>query len=291
KYDDVRRMLKKFPDPNKEDVNYFYYRVYMEKGDADNAFIHLKKELDLYSHRVDLIPELIELKKLDHDEVQRYIDSILGKSPQVIDTHLYAARSFQKIGNDEQAEFYVDRELELFPENKAAFLLKHDLFNGHIPPISSTLDPTSSAYFRKTWETFKIFMKLHRDETTAAQIISFFTLLNFLPRESQGLKEIAALKETVMFAAYKKELMAYLSFMKHFRGVTTEEEEAVEKFAPVVYLSAYSTGWLAYDYFFEEARRLAAAGQYEVMFPLIEDILKYNPGDNKIFKFLDAISY
>lgn len=289
KYDDVLRMLKKFPDPNKEDVNYFYYRVYLEKGDADNAFIHLKKELDLYSHRVDLIPELIQLNKLPPDQVKHYIDGILEKSPQTIDMHLYAARSFQKIGNDEQAEFYVDRELELFPENKAAVLLKHDLFNNHIPPISSNLDPASSTYFRKTWETFKTFMKLHRDETTALQIISFFTLLNFLPRENQGLKEIAALKEAVMFAAYKKELMAYLSFLKHCRGVTTEEEEAVEKYAPVVYLSAYSTGWLAYDYFFEEARRLAAAGQYEAMFPLIENILKYNPGDGEVFKFLDTL--
>jgi tetratricopeptide (TPR) repeat protein len=293
KYDDVLRMLKKFPDPNKEDVNYFYYRVYLEKGDADNAFIHLKKELDLYSHRVDLIPELIQLKKLPPDQVQHYIDAILEKSPQAIDTHLYAARSFQKIGDDEKAEFYVDRELELFPENKAAILLKHDLFNNHIPPISSNLDPASSAYSRKTWETFKTFMKLHRDETTALQIVSFFTLLNFLPCENQGLKEIAALKEVVMFAAYKKELMAYLSFMKHYRGVTTEgveaEIEAVEKFAPVVYLSAYSTGWLAYDYFFAEAKQLSVAGHYEVMFPLIEDILKYNPGDEGIFKFLDSI--
>jgi tetratricopeptide (TPR) repeat protein len=293
KYDDVLRMLKKFPDPNKEDVNYFYYQVYLEKGDADNAFIHLKKELDLYSHRVDLIPELIQLKKLPPDQVQHYIDAILEKSPQAIDTHLYAARSFQKIGDDEKAEFYVDRELELFPENKAALLLKHDLFNNHIPSFFPNLDPASFAYFRKTWETFKTFMKLHRDETTALQIISFFTLLNFLPCESQVLKEIAALKEAVMFAVYKKELMAYLSFMKHYRGVTTVGEEAevetVEKFAPVGYLSAYSTGWLAYDYFFEEARRLADAGQYEVMFPLIEDILKYNPGDEGIFKFLDSI--
>lgn len=289
KYDDVLRILKKFPDPNKEDVNYFYYRVYLEKGEADNAFIHLKKELDLYSHRVDLIPELIELKKLGHDQVQRYIDAILEKSPQAIDAHLYAARAFQKVRDDEKAEFYVDRELELFPENKAALLLKHDLFIRHIPPISSDLDPVSSAYFRKTWEIFKTFMKLHRDETTALQIISFFTLLNFLPCEREGLKEIAALKEAVMFDAYKKELMVYISFMKHFRGVTAAEEEAVEKYASADYLSAYSTGRLAYDYFFEEAKELSGAGQYETMFPLLEDILKYNPGDEGIFKFLDSI--
>ncbi|MCX6583379.1 MAG: hypothetical protein NT166_24645 [Candidatus Aminicenantes bacterium] len=289
KYDDVLRMLKKFPDPNKEDVNYFYYRVYLEKGDADNAFNHLKKELDLYSHRVDLIPELIELNKLTPDQVQHYIDGILEKSPQAIDMHLYAARSFQKTGDDEKAEFYLDRELELFPENKAAILLKHDLFAGHIPPTSAAVDPASSVYFRKTWETFKTFMKIHRDETTAAQVISFFTALNFLPCESEGLKEIMALKEETVFASYKKEIAVYLSFMKYFRGVTTAELEAVEKYAPVVYLSAYSTGRLAYDYFFKEAQRLAAVRQYEAMFPVIEDILKYNPGDKEIFKFLDTL--
>ncbi len=289
KYDDVLRMLKKFPDPNKEDVNYFYYRVYLEKGDADNAFTHLKKELDLYSHRVDLIPELIELNKLTPDQVQHYIDSILEKSPQAIDMHLYAARSFQKTGDDEKAEFYLDRELELFPENKAAILLKHDLFAGHIPPTSATVDPASSVYFRKTWETFKIFMKIHRDETTAAQVISFFTALNFLPCESEGLKEIMALKEETVFASYKKEFAAYLSFLKYFRGVKTAELEAMGKYAPVVYLSAYSTGRLAYDYFFQEAKRLAADGKYEDMFVLIEGILKFNPGADEIFKFLDGI--
>ncbi|HLP45499.1 MAG TPA: hypothetical protein VK469_06120, partial [Candidatus Kapabacteria bacterium] len=264
KYDDVIRMLKKFPDPNKEDVNYFYYRVYLEKGDTDNAFNHLKKEVGLYSHRVDLIPELIELNKLSPAEVQRYIDGILQKSSPSIDTHLYVARAFQKIGNDEKAEFYVDRELELFPENKAAMLLKHDLFTGHMMPTAANINHTATAYFRKTWEIFKTFIKIHDDETTAMQMMSFFTAFNFLSLESEGLKEVMDLKEKTVFTSYKKEFAVYLSFIAHFRDAATlAGAETVEKYAPSVYLSAYSTGRAAYDYFFAEAKRLKAAGRYK----------------------------
>ncbi|MCP4221403.1 MAG: hypothetical protein GY765_42650, partial [bacterium] len=61
KYDDVLRMLNKFPDTNKEGINYFYYQVYRLRANRDKAFLHLKKELELFPHRLELIPQLISL--------------------------------------------------------------------------------------------------------------------------------------------------------------------------------------------------------------------------------------
>ncbi|MGE5342752.1 MAG: hypothetical protein ACM3SY_14860 [Candidatus Omnitrophota bacterium] len=285
KYDDVLRMLKKFPDQNKENVNYYYYSVYLNKGDMDRAFAHLKKELDLYSHRIDLIPKLVKLNKLSAEDVQRYLNKVLEKSTQSIDNHLIAARAILNTGDKEKAEYYVDRELELFPENKEAVRLKYELFSRRIGENPSGMD---AAYVHKAWEIFKSFMKNNRNETLAMGIIGFFAVLNFLSyrgEDAVDFNEIRELRDRVIVDSYKKEIDAYLSFMKHFHGMETEGD--ITKFDRDVYLLSYSTGNSAYDYFFDEAKRLKDEGKWDEMFEIVEDILKYNPGDEGLFNFLE----
>lgn len=281
KYDDVLRMLGKFPDKNKENINYFYYQVYLGNGETDKAFYHLKKELDLYSHRLDLIPQLITLNKLTAGETQQYIDGILGKSGQSIDTYFHVAESFRIIGDLEKAEFYVDKELSLFPENKNAVLLKWQFFPRHLPS-SVTVD-----YYEKCWEMFKTFMGINKNEKGALRIISFFSALNYVKTDKRKIDDLLVLRKKILWEPYKREIDIYLSFLKFFHALEIGEE--IEKFENEVYISTYSTGVMAYDYFFEEIEQLKEAGEWAKMFDLTEKILKYHPGDEKVFKFLDKL--
>lgn len=282
KYDDVLRMLNKIPDQNKENVNYYYYQVNLAKGNTDTAFVHLKKELDLYPHRVNLIPRLIELSKLNAEEAQQYIDKLLEKSGQSIDTYLHVAQSFLNTGNSEKAELYVDRELELFPENNSALSFKMELLLKH-DPVSRTGD-----YYVRAWEIFKAFIRINKDEKAARRILPFFTILNQIPVETERIQDIVSLRDSNIVAEYREELDIYLSYIKHFRGIDIGKE--IEMFDNDTYLTAHSTSRLFYDSLFHRVQELREAKQWEEMFALTENILKYNPGDEKIFGFLDSLN-
>ncbi len=308
KYDDVLRMLDKFPDKNRENINYFHYRVYLAKGDIDKAFYHLKRELDLFSHRFELIPNLIRLNKLKGEEAIAYIDKILERSGHSIDTYLITAKAFVGIDEIEKAEFYVNKELELFPENQNAVAFKVNLLlnrpgrEEELGQLVSRLKasqfdlPQATVYFvlgkyETSWHVFKNFIMSRMDEAAANKNIFLLSSLNYLDDESE-IPWLMEMVNRVRFEEYKREFRIYLSFLRYFRGKyngDTGEIGEIEKFDDETYISTYSTGSLAYDYFFEEVERLKGAGEWTKMFDLTEKILKYHPGDEKVFKFLDKL--
>jgi len=282
KYDDVLRMLEKFPDKNKENVNYYYYRIYLAQGDMDKAFIHLKKELELYSHRINLVPELIKLNKLNSEETQRYIDQIMEKSDQSIDLNLHVALAFKNTGDYEKAEHYVDKELDLFPENLSAVLVKYELYSRH------QLGVLEAGYYKKSWEKFRRFIEINRNNTIQGKIVPLFTALNYFKCDENEIANMAILLKHVTQTLYREELATYLSFRKYIEKIPVQVD--VEKYTPHRYLSSYSTGRLAYHLYFEQVQKHKEAEECEKMFELIEIILKYNPGDKAIFHFLEELS-
>ena len=283
KYDDVLRMLKKFPDQNKEYVNYFYYRVCLAKWDTDGAFAHLKKELDLYSHRLELIPELIRLNKLNREEAQQYIDKILEKSTPSIDMNIHVAKAFKNLGDYERFELYLDREFRLFPENKSVIPLKHETFHWRMNTLSQT---DRVEYLSQTWEMFKSFIRSCTDEQVAVQVISFFEMLNYIDVDEVELNVIENLMHKTRCASYKKEIQVFLSFEKN--QLKKEGIGEVEQYNPEDYLSAYSTRRISYLFYIERLKEMKADGKHEDMFPLAESLLKYNPGDEVIFEILQG---
>jgi tetratricopeptide (TPR) repeat protein len=281
KNDDVLRMLGKISDQNKENVNYFRYRVYLAQGNTDKAFFHLKKELELYSHRVNLIPELIQLNKLNAEEIQCYITNILDKTGQSIDGNLHVAEAFNNIGDFVKAELYTDRELDLFPENKRAILLKETLMVHHSPSVQE------AAYYRNTWRQFKNFMVLNRDERIAQKILSMFSVLNFIECSEQLIEEVSLMRERVPFYTYREELNRYLSFLNDTLSVNIDGD--IETYHPEEYLAGFSTCILSYNYFMNEVERLKTTGGWTKMFEILVQVLKYNPGDERAFNILEGL--
>lgn len=306
KYDDVLRMLNKFPDKNKEDVNYYYYRVYNARGETDKAFLHLKKELELYSHRIDLIPSLIRMKKMSREENHAYIDKILEKSGQGIDVYLNVAQAFDGIGDKENAGIYIDRELRHFPENQDAVAFKLNLLlNGTNPEEIKKWLPRltaphfsllrSKVYFvledfENSWSNFIHFVRDNTVEAVAFANLYLVTSLNHLCMSEPEILRLRKLADRVRFDAYKKEFFIYLSFLKHSGktgpGIETGEWE---KYDVETYLAAYSTGASAYRYFFRQLTQLKEEQKWDELIALAETILKYNPGDREIFNFLDQL--
>jgi hypothetical protein len=145
--------------------------------------------------------------------------------------------------------------------------------------------------FESSWTHFKDFVMENTVENTAMANIFLFGSLNHLSIDKPGIRQLRDMANRVIFETYKKEFLVYLSFLKHFGkkdigGVTGE----VEVFDDETYLSAYSTGILAYNYFFDRAGRLKEEKKWDELFTLVEKILKYNPGDKDVFEFLDRLA-
>jgi len=303
RYDDVLRMLDKFPDKNREDVNYFYYRVYLARSDREAAFRHLKKELDRYPHKVELIPRLIQMKMLAREEVETYINKMLEKSGQSIDMYLNAAAAFHAAGEAEKANLYIDKELRHFPENQdaAAFKLKLLLDNPDREEMKKWVTRLTShrfsllrsrVYFvleeyEESWGHFKKFMEMNSDRAAAEANVDLMMSLNYIPLKEPEVDRLMELTNRVMFDVYKKEIRVYLSFLKHVGKI--EMSIDVETFDNEDYLSAYSTSVMAYGHFVEQLKGLAEGQKWDEMLPLAESILKYNPGDENIFEMIDRV--
>jgi len=304
RYDDVLRMLDKFPDKNKEDVNYFYYRVYLARSDREAAFRHLKKELDRYPHKVELIPRLIQMKMMAREEVEIYINKMLEKSGQSIDMYLNAAAAFLAAGEVEKANVYIDKELRHFPENQdaVAFKLKLLLDNPDREEMKKWVTRLTShrfsllrsrVYFaledyEESWEHFKKFMEINSDRSTAEANVDLMMSLNYISLKGPEVDRLMEITNRVMFDVYKKEIPVYLSFLKHVKKIEMSIE--VETFDNEDYLSAYSTSVMAYGHYMEQLKGLEEEQRWDELLPLAESILKYNPGDEKIFEMIDRVA-
>ncbi len=282
KYDDVERMLKKMPGQNKENVNFFYYRLYLGRGDREKACLHLKKELEFFPHKTTLVPRLIALKQLGPEEEQAYIHRMLEKAGHGIDVYLDIARAFFAAGDMEKAESFLDTELELYPENQSAWILKATMFPS---PCGDKADP---AYARKNWDLFRTFIKVSRDEKIAFQLLSQFKVLNILEwKEDVDINPLIKLRDTVRIGPYQEELDIFLSYLKHHRLLNLED--APQEFTLDVYLSTHSTALMAFDDTFARMEHLRNGRKWDELFDLVEILLKYNPGNQKVFHFLDDL--
>lgn len=302
KYDNILLMLKKFPDQNRENVNLWFSRVYNSRGMKEQAFQHLKKEIDLYSHRTDLIPALLEMKVLSLEQGREYIARILDKSGHSIDTHYHTALAYEMISDYEAAESQVDCELEQFPENRPAILLKARLMARRQPGMMA------ADYYQRCWKYLGAFIVNNQESQTAQQALGLFAALDHLEATPELAFQARSLLNLTKIVAYRRELLIYLSFAAHCLGITEakvdiDRESHKEPGAPgddiaqadadtgaPLYLTAFSTAHKARRWFFERAILYRSQGRYHDMFNELETILKYYPGDAEIFSFLEQLA-
>ncbi|MCP4154618.1 MAG: hypothetical protein GY757_43240, partial [bacterium] len=142
----------------------------------------------------------------------------------------------------------------------------------------------------KCWSTLKDIIR-----TKGEELASFYLLgsLNFIDANEAEIAELLEFVNRVKGETLKRELLVYLSFLKHIENCEIVKggdiDSNVVECSPDRYLASYSTEHLAYDYYFDKMKQLKEEEKWKKMFHLVETVLRYHPGDDKIFEFLDAL--
>ncbi len=278
-YEKALKVLSRNIDKNKEWMNYRYYKIYKAKNEPEKAFFFLKKELELFPYKSELIPELLSFNMLKKDEIANIISGLENNDEQIIDSNFNTAMSLFEVGEEEKGEIFLDKELDLFPENRKAVLLKMRLFLKKIPNIS----------YQKGINNFQVLMnylKTISDELNI-ELINFFSVLNFVPLHSDIIKQLQSLDWQYLPESFGRQIDIYMSFHKNIKRERLEIP--VEKFDNEIYLSSISCSSIALDHFLSEAKMLIEKKEIDKGFDIITTILKYNPGNKDIFEYLDSI--
>ncbi len=273
-------ILSKNVDRNKEHINYKYYQIYKAKGDYERAFNHIKKELELFPHKKELISELLSLNIIDKNQVIALIDRLLENSSTAIDSHYNIALSLFEIEEIVKGEDLLNRELELFPENTKAVILKMKLMLSKLPNITE----------KEANSILKIFvnyLKTIPDDIMSNNLTYFFYVLNFIEFNEDIMKLLNNVNWINYPDSFQEQIEIYYSFLN--TANIGRYKFNVKKFDIDIYMSSYSTSFLAFEYFFKKAKKLIANNEIDKGLNLIEKILKYNAGNKEIFEFLDSI--
>lgn len=275
-FERASNVLDRSVDKNKENLNHRYYRIYKGKNEPKKAFAYLKKELELFPHKKELIPELLSFNLLSKDDLSILINDLGENGEQVIDTNLNTAMALIEIGNENKGEYFLNKELELFPENKKALLIKMKRMLKQIPNISE-----DESVFN-----FKIlinFLNTISDETNILELVNYFSVLNFIPSSKNNLDKLNNLNIDILPESFKHQIETFLSFVKYIK------EEKMEKNDIEIYLVENSTSFIAFKHCFMKAKRYINEGKEDKGLELIEKILKYNPGNQEIFSYLNSL--
>jgi len=279
-YNRALKILGRNTDKNKEHINYNYYLIYSGMGENEKAFSFLKKEFELFPHKKDLIPELLNNNIKDTEFIKKIIGKLENFDKSVIDTNYNIALALFNLEEYDKCEEFLYKELDLFPENRKAVLLKLELMLKKIPDISHNDGIKDLSVFIKYLKTLS--------EEASIKDISFLIILNFVQPNEKTFDLILSVDWNKFGENYSKEIDIYFSFCKYI--LKKDIEMDVKTYKNDIYLSSKTCSYLSFRHFLEEAKILFDNQKYDEGFAIIEDILKYNPGNELVFDLLDSIN-
>jgi len=279
-YERALEILSKNVDRNKEHINYKYYQIYKAKGDYKRAFNYIKKELELFPHKNELISELLSLNIIDKNQVIALIDKLSKNRSTAIDSNYNIALSLFEIEEIVKGEDLLNKELDLFPENTKAVILKMKLMLSKLPNITEK-------EANSILNIFINYLKTISGQLVSENLTHFFYVLNFIEFNEDIMKLLNNVNWMNYPDSFQKQIEIYYSFLN--TANMKRYKFNVKKFDIDIYMSTYSTSFLAFNYFFKKAKKLIANNEIDKGLNLIEKILKYNAGNEEIFGFLDSI--
>lgn len=122
--DEAEAQLARLPGQDSENVHLCWSRLYAKKGDLTQAAAHLKRELELYPTRFELVPELIQLQVLPPIEVDELLAKLTERAKPGRGFWMNVARAKLATGGPHGAQECLDRELDSFPDSQLALLHK-----------------------------------------------------------------------------------------------------------------------------------------------------------------------
>ncbi len=190
--DTVTQRLSLLNNRQQDNLNARLSDVYRRKGDIVKATEHLRKELDLFPHRLDLIVSLLEITPMESEELDRRIRrALIGRRNQ-IDTHYHLGRIYQLLGEVEKALDCFFTECELFPENGKSLLQIKELFFLH----KEIKDNLTKEQTERLWLIIK--NRLNSCKADVAGVTQLLPFLFILNRLQIGEADRAWLKMTLI---------------------------------------------------------------------------------------------
>ncbi len=280
--DRAEAMMNRLTDMNKEHVNHRFYQIYKAKSQKQKAFGFLKRELELFPHKTDLVADLIRLNVEDKEKLRTLVEEMYRPNETVMDSNFVLADAFFELDDLETGERYLDRELELFPENHKALIKKMDRMVG----TYAELDETSATVY---FDYLVAHLKGISDEKYLAGHIELYSIvLNRLKPNPERFADILNINWKKFSPAFFRPFQVYLSFCRFQLEYIIEAE--LESLDADVYLSSQSCFDLAIDHYLDKGSNLIYAEQVDAGFDLIEKILSYHPGNDRVFRFLDQLA-
>lgn len=156
--DAIDHRLRSMSNQQQENQHARLSVLFQQRGDLTNAAVHLRKELDLFPHRLDLIVPLLEIAQVDEKELQdRLSRAMVGRQGQ-IDTNYHLGRIFLKRGQTDKALDCFISECELFPESSNALLEIKEIFFTH-PDVKFQL---TEAKAERIWSLLKQYLDVRK---------------------------------------------------------------------------------------------------------------------------------
>ena len=207
--DAAAKRLAALPDQRREHLNARLAVLYRQKGDLDRAARHLRKELDLFPNKLDLIIKLLEIAPVDEEELKQRLKKALVGSERQIDSHYHLGRIFLCRGKMKEALDSFLVEAELYPENQNALIAIQALLFDN-PDFRKTIGQNDIS---RLWTALKSHLQTKKNGSSMTdRLPSLLFVLNHLTLDKKDSKWLKDTLDIFSNTEWKSEVKTYMEY-------------------------------------------------------------------------------
>lgn len=205
--DAIEQRLNKSTNQRKQHLNAQLSLLYEKRGDTRKAAQFLRRELDLFPNRLDLLVRLVELDSLDDGELDaRLSRALLGRSGQ-IDTDYHLGRIHLQRGKIREAFLAFLKEAEGNPGNYGIlYQIKELLYTQ--PTFRAEL---TAEDFVRIWDILRNYISSLKSGSTQAEgLTPLLFVLNHISGDIIDQHWLKKTMEQLQVPEWRAEVRAYL---------------------------------------------------------------------------------
>ncbi len=309
----VKDLIDSKPVKKKMGFNLLLLKYYKSVMEYPKALLVIKDEIVRYKHRTNLIPQLLSLdhmtRILNKEEREFFISKLKKESIEGnIDNNYNLAQLYKGIADYSNALLYVNKELNLYPNNENAISLKIDLvlekkvvlvaeeleqINKSLKHIKSDLliiNKIRFLYFMKYFrEAFDIFCDYLGQRIPYFYYYHLFEILS-IDLDDSHFNKLSNLYSSLIEPDMLKEVKARIDFHIYCTQKKISNHRLIELNILESFFASYSSYNIAYNYFLQLLSKYIESNKIEEFWELVKLMLKYFPGDKKLIELASSIN-
>ncbi len=306
KFESVERQLNHLANQDRENVHLYWSRLLAKQGKTTEAAAHLKRELELYPTRAELVPELVRLGVMQQGEIDNLLMEVTTRGKPDKGFWLGIAQAYLAVRRSTSAIECFEREITLFPENHAAklALLTHlssvDCHYPRLPILLSQFEPKSS---RENLLAAKICFSCHDFLRCRPYFIKALIAKDCFPEILQHLELFECLDASLLDPGENGVLLNLLvgkppieihTELDAFLSLAATASQSSEKWTLAFsdldkLLGAHSTQRSVWQKCQLRVQDFIRLHNYEGALSLIGIMLKYRPQDESLKMLIDSL--